>query len=58
MNCQNTFQTVYDLLQCYQPTTALVERCFSMLNKLLAKNQNFRPENEGHYNVRALQFKH
>jgi len=36
------------LLQC-QPTSASVERSFSMLNKLLAKDRNFKPENVKKY---------
>ena len=32
-----------------QPTTASVERSFSMLNKLLAKDRNFLPQNVKHY---------
>ena len=38
MNRQEISPTVYGLLQHCQPTTASVERSFSMLSKLLAKN--------------------
>ena len=49
MNCQEIFPTVYGLIQHCLPTTASVECSFSMLNKLLAKNQNFLPNNVWHY---------
>lgn len=37
--------TLYGLLQKCQATSASVERSFSMLKKLLAKDRNFLPEN-------------
>ena len=49
MNRQEISPTVYGLLQLCQPTTASVERSFSMLNKLLAKDRNFLPDNVRHY---------
>lgn len=36
---------LYGMLQHCQPTTSSVERSFSMLKKLLAKERNFRQEN-------------
>ena len=39
----------YALLQQCQPTSASVERSFSMLNKLLVKDRNFLPNNIGKY---------
>ena len=49
MNRQEISPTVYGLLQHCQPKTTSVERSFSMLNKLLAKNRNFLPDNVRHY---------
>ena len=49
MNRQEISPTAYGLLQHCQPTTASVERNFSMLNKLLAKERNFLPDNVLHY---------
>ena len=40
---------VYAQLQCCQPTTAAVERSFSILGKLLSKDRHFLPENVGKY---------
>lgn len=37
--------TMYGLLQKCQPSSTSVERSFSMLSKLLAKDRNFKPEN-------------
>ena len=45
MSRQEVPPAVYCLLKRRQPTTAAVERSFSMLNKLLAKNKNFLPKN-------------
>jgi len=45
MERQDISHAVYSLLQNAQPTTASVERSFSMLNKLLAKDRNFKAEN-------------
>ena len=43
INCTNLTidSTSYALLQKAQPTSAAVERSFSMLNKLLRKDRNF-----------------
>ena len=43
--------TVYHMLQNYQPTSASVERSFSMLKNLLAKDRNFKVENVRHYMI-------
>lgn len=40
---------LYCLLQSAQPSTAAVERSFSMLKKLLSKDRHFRPENVKKY---------
>ena len=42
---------VYSLLQHSQPTSASVERSFSMLKKLLAKDRNFSVQNVKHYMI-------
>ena len=42
--------TYAKLLDC-QPTSASVERSFSMLNKMLAKDRNFNPDNVRKYIV-------
>ena len=42
---------VNHMLQNSQPTSAFVERSFSMLKKLLAKNRNFKLENVQHYMI-------
>ena len=42
---------LYAKLQKCQPTSASVERSFSMLNKLLAKDRNFLNENVSKYLV-------
>ena len=41
----------YHMLQNSQPTSASVERSFSMLKKLLAKDRNFKVENVRHYMI-------
>ena len=43
INCTNLTidPTIYALLQKAQPTSAAVERLFSMLSKLLRKDKNF-----------------
>ena len=56
MSRQEVSSVVYCLLQKCQPTTAAVERSFSMLNKLLAKDKIFLPKNVKrnmcvHYNL-------
>ena len=47
INCTNLTidPTSYALLQKAQPTSAAVERSFSMLNKLLLKDRNFDVKN-------------
>ena len=49
MNRPEISPAVYGLLQACQPTSASVERSFSMLNKLLAKDRNFLPSNVKYY---------
>ena len=52
MERQDISPAVYHMLENSQPTPASVERSFSMLKKLLAKNRNFKifeVENERHY---------
>ena len=49
MEKQNISPAVYHMLQNSQPTSASVERSFSMLKKLLAKNRNFKAESVQHY---------
>ena len=51
MERQDISPTVYDMLQNSQPTSASVERSFSMLKKLLAKDKNFKVENVRHYMI-------
>ena len=56
MSRQEVAPAVYCLLRRCQPTTAAVERSFSMLNKLLATDKNFLPKNVKcnmcvHYNL-------
>ena len=47
INCTNLTidPTSYELLQKAQPTSAAVERSFSMLSKLLRKDRNFDVKN-------------
>ena len=49
MSGKATPPSAYALLQRAQPTPSSVERSFSMLQKLLAKDRNFNPENVQHY---------
>ena len=49
MERQDISSAVYLMLQNSQPTSASVERSFSMLKKLLAKDRNFKVENVRHY---------
>ena len=51
INCTNLTvdSTSYALLQKTQPTSAAVERSFSMLNKLLRNNRNFDVKNVKKY---------
>ena len=51
MERQDISPAVYHMLQNSQPTSAFVERSFSMLKKLLAKNRNFKIENVQHYMI-------
>ena len=48
MSRQEAASAVYGLGQRCQPTKAAVERNFSMLNKLLAKDRNFLTKNIMH----------
>ena len=48
---QDISPAVYHMLQTSQPTSASVERSFSMLKKLLAKDRNFKAENVRHYMI-------
>ena len=45
MSRQEVAPAVYCLLLRCEPTAAAVERSFSMLNKLLARDKNFLPKN-------------
>ena len=49
MQKEDVCPALYAELQCCQPTSASVERSFSMLAKLLRKDRNFLPENVGKY---------
>ena len=51
MERQDISPAVYHMLQTSQPTSASVERSFSMLKKLLAKDRNFKAENVRHYMI-------
>ena len=51
MERQDTSPFVYPMLQNCQPTSAFVEKSFSMLKLLLAKNRNFKVENVRHYMI-------
>ena len=46
---QDISPALYHMLQNSQPTSVSVERSFSMLKKLLAKDKNFKVENVRHY---------
>ena len=48
---QHISPAVYHMLQNSQTTSASVERRFSMLKKLLAKDRNFKVENLRHYMI-------
>ena len=41
----NENPSVFALLKNCQPSTASVELCFSLLNKMLRKDRNFQPDN-------------
>ena len=51
MERQDISPAVYHMLQKSQPTSASVERSFSMLKKLLAKDISFKVENVRHYMI-------
>ena len=51
MESQDISPAVYHMLQNSQPTSASVERSFSMLKKLLAKDKIFKVENVRHYMI-------
>ena len=54
MEKQDISPAVYHMLQNSQPISASVERSFSMLKKLLAKDRNFKVENMQHYMILHL----
>ena len=51
---QDISSAVYHMLPNSQPTSACVERSFSMLRKLLAKDRNFNVENVRNYMIFTL----
>ena len=51
MERQDISPAVYHMLQNSQPTSASVEKSFSMLKNLLAKDRNFKVENVRHYMI-------
>ena len=51
MERQDISPVVHHMLQNSQPTSASVQRSFSMLKKLLAKDRNFKVENVRHYMI-------
>ena len=51
MERQDISTAVYHMLQNSQPTSACVERSFSMLKKLLAKEKDFNVDNVRHYMI-------
>ena len=51
MEMQDISPAVYHMLENSQSTSASVERSFSMLKKLLAKNRNLKIENVRHYMI-------
>ena len=51
MERQDITSAVYHMLQNSQPTSASIERSFSILEKVLAKNRNFMVENVRHYMI-------
>ena len=48
MERQDISPAVYHMLQNSQPTSASVEKSFSMLKKLLANDRNLKVENVSH----------
>ena len=51
MERQDISPAVYHMLQNSQPTSASVERSFTMLKKLLANDKNFKVKNVRHYMI-------
>ena len=51
MERQDISPARYHMLRKSQPTSASVEKTFSMLKKLLAKDRNFKAENVRHYMI-------
>ena len=51
MESRDVLPAVYHMLENSQHTSASVERIFSMLKKLLAKDRNFKVENVRHYMI-------
>ena len=51
MERQDISPAMYHMLQNSQPTSASVERSFSMLKKLFAKDRNIKVENLRHYTI-------
>ena len=51
MERQDISPAVFHMLQNSQSTFASVERSFSMLKRLLAKDRNFKVENKRHYMI-------
>ena len=51
MERQDISPAVYHMLQNSQPTSASVEKSFSMLKNLLAKDRNFKAENVRPYMI-------
>ena len=51
MERQDILPAVYHMLQNSQPTSVSVERSFSILKKLFAKDRNFKVENVRHYMI-------
>ena len=48
---QDILPTVYHMLENSQLASASVERSFSMLKKLLARDENFQVKNVRHYMI-------
>ena len=51
MERQDIAPAVYHMLQNSEPTSTSVERSFSILKKLLAKDRNFKVENMRHHMI-------
>ena len=51
MERQDISPSVYQMLQNSQPLSASVDRSFSMLKNLLAKDRNFKVESVRHYMI-------